>query len=450
MVIQLATTLVLARLLFPEAFGLILLVRVFLLGAAQFVDTGVRLSVINHHREDRDFLRTAFSVQIGRGLVIAGAAVALAGPYAIFYGQPELAKLIMVGGLAILIENLASIGLMSADRKLSLGRRAGLEIVSLVVGTCCAVAVAWQTESVWAFLAGHVARALVWMLGTHILLPGPGLPKLEKKALLDLLHFGKWVFLSTVLAFLAMQSERLFAGKFFDLATVGVFGVAIGLVRLVVSVVTRQAVIVFQPLWAATMRRDQAEWAQLVVKHFTLLMSALSLAIVGLAAIGQPWFRYLYDDRYEAAGGFVPLLCLAFWFFGLQNFSSQAALALHDAKPTAKANGQALFAKSVACFGGFAWFGMQGFLAGIVLGNLAGLLSLQRHLANQGADLRAATLQATLRVILLGATAALLPIVVADFLGGGAWRPISEIIIGLVVLIPLLTQTKITAQNTPV
>ncbi len=70
-VLRLAGNLVLARLLFPEAFGLSALVGVFMVGLAMFSDVGIGPSVIRSHRgDDADFLNTAWTIQVIRGLVL--------------------------------------------------------------------------------------------------------------------------------------------------------------------------------------------------------------------------------------------------------------------------------------------------------------------------------------------------------------------------------------------
>jgi hypothetical protein len=62
--------LILTRLLFPEAFGLMALVQVFMGGLQMFSDLGVNMSIIQSKRgEDPDFLNTAWTFQILRGLI---------------------------------------------------------------------------------------------------------------------------------------------------------------------------------------------------------------------------------------------------------------------------------------------------------------------------------------------------------------------------------------------
>src|SRR6266498_2298504 len=95
--LRLAGNLVLWRLLYAEAFGLMAIVNVFMQGLAMFSDVGIGPSIIQHERGDEDrYLNTAWTIQVARGLCLFAVATVTAVPVARFYGQPELASLIPV------------------------------------------------------------------------------------------------------------------------------------------------------------------------------------------------------------------------------------------------------------------------------------------------------------------------------------------------------------------
>ena len=102
--LRLVSNLVLTRLLFPEAFGLMALVMVFLMGLGQFSDVGVTPAILQSKRgDDRDFLNTAWTIQVIRGFGLWIVAVAAAWPMAALYGEPILTQLLPVAALTLLI-----------------------------------------------------------------------------------------------------------------------------------------------------------------------------------------------------------------------------------------------------------------------------------------------------------------------------------------------------------
>ena len=89
--IRFGSNLILTRLLFPEAFGMMALVTVAMVGLSNFSDMGTAPSIAYNPRgDDPSFLDTAWTLHVVRGVLLWLAACALAWPFARFYGEPML------------------------------------------------------------------------------------------------------------------------------------------------------------------------------------------------------------------------------------------------------------------------------------------------------------------------------------------------------------------------
>ena len=89
-VIRLISSLLLARMLLPDAFGLMALVNAFMQGMEMLTDFGVSANIIQSRRgQDPVFLRTAWTVQILRSVVLWGVCASLAGPVAAFFAAHD-------------------------------------------------------------------------------------------------------------------------------------------------------------------------------------------------------------------------------------------------------------------------------------------------------------------------------------------------------------------------
>ena len=118
-VIRLLSNLILTRILFPEAFGLMALVQVILAGLQLFSDIGLRDSVIQDKRGgEPDFLNTAWVISIIRGFLLWFATILLAAPMAAFYDAPLLAEILPVAGFAVVLQGFSSTRILLADRNL--------------------------------------------------------------------------------------------------------------------------------------------------------------------------------------------------------------------------------------------------------------------------------------------------------------------------------------------
>jgi O-antigen/teichoic acid export membrane protein len=152
-VLRLASNLILARLLFPEAFGLMAIVSVIIQGLMQFSDVGVSPAIMQSKRgDDPAFLNTAWTIQALRGVGLWLVACALAWPVAVIYDAPLLMQLLPVAGLSLLITGFNPTALDTAKRHLRWGRVTAIEFAVQITGIVAAVALAWWWQSVWALV----------------------------------------------------------------------------------------------------------------------------------------------------------------------------------------------------------------------------------------------------------------------------------------------------------
>jgi len=226
-VMRLGSNLILTRLLFPEAFGMMALVMVFMQGLVMFSDIGVGPSIMQSKRgDDPDFLNTAWSIQVMRGFFLWLGSCAIALPLAQFYQEPQLAQLIPVAGLGLLIAGFNPTRLETAHRHLLLGRISIIQIATQFVGAVAAIILALITHSVWAFVISGLFSNFAQLMMYNKFLPGDrNRFQWEKSAAHELIGFGKWIFLSTVSGFLFLQSDKLILGKFLTLDALGVYNI---------------------------------------------------------------------------------------------------------------------------------------------------------------------------------------------------------------------------------
>ena len=121
--LRLVSNLILTRILFPEAFGMMALITVFSGALEMFSDTGINASIIQSKRgHERIYLNTAWTIQILRGILLYMAALFFGVPAAEFYGEPMLAQLLPVATLSMVISGFGSTKEATANKKILLGR----------------------------------------------------------------------------------------------------------------------------------------------------------------------------------------------------------------------------------------------------------------------------------------------------------------------------------------
>ena len=333
-VIRLASNLILTRLLFPEAFGMMAMVSVFLMGLAMFSDVGVGPAIMSSKRgDDPDFLNTAWSIQIFRGASLWLVALAFTYPISLYYGEPDLLYYLPVAALTLLINGFNPTRLETANRHMQAGRVTLIEVATQLVGIISAVLFAWVLQSVWALVISGIVAAIAHLAMLNLFLPGAANRlRWEKPAAAELIHFGKWIFLSTVCGFAIGQADKVIIGEYLSLAHFGLYNIAFFLASfpfMLGGMVMRRLLI---PIYRESPpAASAANFARLRRMRITAT-GALALLTLMLAFGGVWLVQVMYDDRYQAAGGIVVLIAALQMPALIIMTCDQAALAMGDSR----------------------------------------------------------------------------------------------------------------------
>jgi O-antigen/teichoic acid export membrane protein len=187
----------------------------------------------------------------------------------------------------------------------------------------------------------------------------------DRDAARFLFHFGKWIFLSTMLTFLVGQSDRLIFGMVIPLATLGVYSIATIFAGLPTGILHRVGTAVVFPAFSRKM--ESMSGLKSAYQRFRRPLLALGgVAVACLAASGPALIETLYDPRYAEAGWILQLLSIRAWFHILQVPSNSALLAL--GLPRWLAAGNAFKLVGILAFVplGFWWYGFPGAIGGFV------------------------------------------------------------------------------------
>lgn len=366
-VLRLGGNLVLTRLLFAEAFGVMALVSVFMTGLALFSDVGIGPSIIQNRRgDDRRFLNTAWTVQVARGVVLWIAACALSAPFASFYGEPTLAWILPVSGLTALLAGFNSTKLFTMNRNLDMKRVIVVDLASQVAGLVVMVGWGVLQPSIWCLVAGGLVTSAGKMALSHLVLTGEkNRFAWDKEAAQSLFAFGRWIFLSTLLTFLVMQSDRLIFGKMIPMSLLGVYSIALMFATLPSIVAGYLGNQVVFPLYSRIHNAGHSI-EPVYTRSRWLAMVAGGFLLSNLITAGPAMIRILYDERYHDAGWILQMLACAAWFGVMDATNTPTLLARDKAGWMVAANASKLLAMIGLIPLGFELGGFSGAVLGFV------------------------------------------------------------------------------------
>ena len=387
---RLAANLILARLLFPEAFGVMALVTVFLVGLAMFSDVGIGPAISQNARgDDPAFLNTAWTVNVLRGALLWLLSCAVAWPLAQFYAAPDLAQLLPVAGLTLLIAGFNPTRIDTANRHLLLARVTAFDLAAQIIGIVAMVVLAWLLQSVWALVIGAIVGALAKLALTWRFLPGEANRfRWEGEAARALIHFGKWIFASTACGFLLSQGDKAIFGAYLSLGELGLYNIGYFLASFPILLGGAVTGRILLPLY-----RDHPPAASVAnAARMARLRYGISgglLVLLGVMAwAGVPLVHLLYDDRYVAVGAVVVAVACVQMVVVVGMTYDQSALAAGDARGYFRLIAGKAVLQTVALLAGMHWGGLGGALLaqGVALALAHGLIVVlaRRHGAWDG------------------------------------------------------------------
>lgn len=331
--LRLLANLVVTRLLFAEAFGVMSLVQVLMHGLTMVSDIGIAQVVIRSERgDDKTFLDTIWTVQLVRGVALWLIACALAVPFSKFFGAPELAQIIPVASLTSVINALSPTKEYTVQRHLQLGRLALIEVTSQIISLLVMVGLAWRWPSVWSLVAGSLCNSALNTILIYVYLPGPSNRLCwDKESRQELVGFGRWVFVSTMLTFAADSMDRLVFGKLITLEQLGLYSIGKTVASAPSEAVSHVGSAVVYPYYSRIVNSGQP-LAPVFAKARRPLLVLAGWGLALLAATGQAIIDILYDDRYRASGWVVQVLALGGWYNMLWTTNVSALLALGQSR----------------------------------------------------------------------------------------------------------------------
>lgn len=337
--IRFATSMALTRLLAPELFGIMLIVNTVRTGVELLSDIGIAQSVIQSpNGEQAAFYRTAWTLQIGRGVLLFAICALLAIPVATIYDVPILAYVLPAAGLTLLVAGFTSMALPILRRRMSFQRLAIFEVSTAVLYSLFQVGVAYFYPTVWALVAGLIFGSIVMALGSYLLADLGHKITIDRTFLREMITFGKWITALSAVYFVTANLDRIYLPSVLTLEILGIFAIARTITDVVVNVFVRLNNSILFP-YVASRGEARREDLKREVKVTRIRFLCASAALIGLlAGIADLLVSFLFDARFQAAGWMASLLLIGAWFSILASTAESSLLGLGRPQAATVAN----------------------------------------------------------------------------------------------------------------
>lgn len=281
-IIQVVTSIALARLLVPEDFGLIAMAMVFV-GVAQLIaDFGIGAAIVQRDDVSGRVLSSCFWINILVAGVFAALLALFAGPIALIYGNPQVEPVLRILSVSLLVAGLMVLPRSLLFRHMDFQSLAMAQVFGTLLGSLTAVSLAWSGWGVGALIAQPIVGGLTELFVTWLRsrwLPGFCL---DVRGAKDLIGFSVNVLGTNLLNFANRNADDFIVGKVIGTHAAGIYSFAYQLMLYPLAQVSTVIVKVLFPT-LSQMKHD------LVAFRETYLGAIRFVSLVTFPAMSGLW-----------------------------------------------------------------------------------------------------------------------------------------------------------------
>ena len=278
------STLVLARLLVPNDFGLIAMATAFAGAIDTLSQFAVEDALIRRVEEDTRLHDAAFTIQLGRSLLTA-AIVGLSAPLAAeWFSEPRLTPVLFVLAGITVIGGLDNIGVVEFQRQLRFNVHVQVLAVPRLLQVVATIAAAVLTHSYWALLVGMGVSRVARVAVTYLI--HPYRPRLSLAGWRELAGFSFWLWAAGMASLVWNRCDTFIVGHFFGSAKLGLYMVGSEVALLPLSELVAPAAGVLMASFAYSQRSGGKAAGNALPVAGALLLGVTPMALVLSAGAG--------------------------------------------------------------------------------------------------------------------------------------------------------------------
>ncbi len=303
-------TIVLARLLTPEDYGLIGMVAILINFVGMFQYLGLSTATVKWSELSHVQVSSLFWVNMALSVVIMLVTIGSGPLLAWFYKEPRLIGITAGYGITILFTGLVIQHEAILSRQMRFTAIVVVEVVALLTGFVSAVVAAWHGAGYWSLVLNQLVMTLVTVVGVWTLCRWrPGWPA-RRIGLRSLLSYGGNLTGFNVMAFFSRNLDNALIGKFWGPYQLGVYSRAYQMLLMPMQQINAPLAAVAVPALsrlADTPERYRAAYLKILEKIAMLTMPG----VVFMIATSDWLVLFMLGPQWRAAGRIFMMLGLA-------------------------------------------------------------------------------------------------------------------------------------------
>lgn len=273
------STLVLARLLFPEDFGLVALAMAFASTLVVFSEFSFDLALIQNQAAERRHYDTAWTFGVLRGAAICLILLIIAKPAAGWFDDSRLTELIIVFALLSLGSSFANVGIVEFRKQLEFHRLFILSFSTRLAGVITSLTLAYLWRDYWALVAGIFTTRFLHLCLSYVL--HPYRPRFSLAGWHDIFNYSKWIFVNSIVSIGGNRLAVFVIGAILAPASIGIYSMSYEIANVISNALVAPAKRVLFPGYAK-IAHDLEGLKRVFLDSYGLIVLVATPAAIGI------------------------------------------------------------------------------------------------------------------------------------------------------------------------
>ena len=188
-----------------------------------FSELGMKQAYINSIRDNISIVSTYRTIEIIRGLALCIVMVILSGPLENYLSIENLQSILLILCVVPLLKSLGSVGIIESQKQMIFRPIISLDIIAIITTLFLVIPSILFFKSIHYFSIAIVISELIKLIASYIIAPRYPKLNIDMETLKGLWNYGKWILLSSLFAYLAIESDTWYVASFFSAEELGLY-----------------------------------------------------------------------------------------------------------------------------------------------------------------------------------------------------------------------------------
>lgn len=325
--IQFILTIIIARILSPDDYGLVAMLGVFIAIAQSLIDSGFSNALIQKRNRTEVDYNTMFYFNIVASILMYLLLFVSAPWIGMFYNQPQLVKIVRVLGILLITNSFGAIQMTRLTVALDFKKLAVATLLSVIISGSLSIWMAYHGFGVWTLVFQLLLANLSWVVLLWLLAKWTPKWCFSWLSFCSLFSFGSKVLFSSLLHTLYTNMYSLVIGKYFNASILGYFNRAYTLGQFPVQNFGNIVQKVLYPIQCQYQDEDE-KFNKIFISYLRISGFVLFPLMIGFAVLATPVISLLLTDKWLPVAPLLQIICLSMMWLPIM----QANVAVLDAK----------------------------------------------------------------------------------------------------------------------